>query len=291
MRTRIPSLSVLSTMTLLAMTACVPARADWGAGWAVDDVWDDGRAEIAYYDAVRVIYGEPRTYEAVAITVKEPFDRDALVKVDGTPGEAALAVLKLNVVRDIPTESYPYRMMTSVYVERARPERLLKATNGSHEWCGNTWQALRVADGRARYEWQSYFEGEADGSQEIGPLEGTLLSDQLLLVLRGLAPRDGLERRLSLLPSIADTRGGPLRASDARLRVVGRESLTVPAGTFDAWRLRIDGGPQPATWWIRAGGSGIVLKVEADDGERLELRRAERRAYWNPDAPSRPWPG
>ena len=43
--------------------------------------------------------------------------------------------------------------------------------------------------------------------------------------------------------------------------VAGRESLTVPAGTFDAWRVNVTGN-EAATYWFAADGPHRLLKME-----------------------------
>ncbi len=44
------------------------------------------------------------------------------------------------------------------------------------------------------------------------------------------------------------------------LRVMGREALTVPAGTFDAWRVTYEGGEAPGVYWIEVAAPHRVLK-------------------------------
>jgi hypothetical protein len=259
------------------------ATSQISSAWATASVWDDGLAEVARYRASRVAEGALRDYEAVFITVKEDFDARELVKADPPYGvRPIVTVLKQNVVREIPTPNYDVRMMTSTFVERALPARLLKLTSGSHEWCGNTWKALRSRDGRATYEWASYFDGEGDGRQALELREGDLAEDQLALVLRGLTFREGVTLETRLLPSLATTRGGSPEWQDATIRVVGAESVTVPAGTFRTWRVEVRVGDGFITLWFDAAGTHPLIKQLSARGDTLELTRLERRAYWSP---------
>lgn len=57
------------------------------------------------------------------------------------------------------------------------------------------------------------------------------------------------------------------------LRVVGQESLTVPAGTFTAYRVEYTGGDAPGTYWIEAAVPHRVLKF-GPAGAPLEFVRA-----------------
>jgi len=251
------------------------------ASWAEDPVWDDGLAEVAVYEASRPIYGVPRPYEAILLTVKEDFDANKLIKADPPFGERAVfTVLKQNAVREIGTPNYDYRIMTSTFVERGDPTRLVKLTSGSHEWCGNTWKAIRKRDGGLVYDWSSYFDGEGDGSQVLEVGSGDLLEDQLPLVLRGLEFREGLAFEFRLLPGMANTHAGPERWVPATLRVVERQTVEVPVGSIDAWRVDVGVAGRTASYWFDVDGTHALVRVESPGGDSLRLKSIERRAYW-----------
>ena len=48
---------------------------------------------------------------------------------------------------------------------------------------------------------------------------------------------------------------------NAPYRVTGIEDVTVPAGTFRAFRVEM-GGPQPQTVWAREAAPHVLLRVE-----------------------------
>ena len=249
--------------------------------WAGDPIWDDGLSEVAVYQASRVIYGAPRDYEAVLLTVKEDFDGNKLVKADPPYEDRPIVtVLKQNAVREIATPNYDYRIMTSTFVEREDPTRLVKLTSGSHEWCGNTWKAVRAQDGRVVYDWSSYFDGEADGFQTLELRPGDMLEDQLPLTLRGLEFRPGLTFDARLLPSMANTHAGRVRLREATILVEDLETLEVPAGRFQAWRVEVISDDRSATYWFDSAGTHPLVALESSDGDTLELKHIERRAYW-----------
>jgi len=251
------------------------------AAWADDPIWDDGLAEVAVYEASRPIYGAPRPYEAILLTVKEDFDADKLVKADPPfGGRAIVTVLKQNAVREIATPNYDYRIMTSTFVELDDPTRLVKLTSGSHEWCGNTWKAIRRRDGGLVHDWSSYFDGEGDGSQllDVGP--GDLLEDQLPLALRGLQFREGLTFEFRMLPGMAHPHAGALRWVPASLRVVGRATVELPVGSIDTWRVEGEAAGQTASYWFDAVGTHALVQAESPGGDSLRLKQIERRAYW-----------
>ena len=280
----------LKTPVILAVALCLSAspipaeaaskRLPLSPSWSADPIWDDGLAEIATYEATRNLYGASRKYDAVLIVVKEEFDAQTLVKSD-RPGLAKVrTVFKLNAVRAIPTPNYDYRIMTSTFVDRDDPSQLVKLTSGSHEWCGNTWKAVRVQNGRASYDWSSYFDGEADGMQELGIRSGDLLEDQLPIVLRGLDWRPALIFNARLLPTFATSHAGPARWKQATFTVYGTEKLELPIGEVEAWKVVVDSGGRMSTWWFDTQGTHPLVQMIASDGNTLRLKKIERRAYW-----------
>jgi hypothetical protein len=48
------------------------------------------------------------------------------------------------------------------------------------------------------------------------------------------------------------------------LTVGEQESVTVPAGTFDAHRVRLEGGPTPVSFWVTAAPTQRVVKVSLE---------------------------
>ncbi len=45
-------------------------------------------------------------------------------------------------------------------------------------------------------------------------------------------------------------------------RVTAAEEVTVPAGTFPAYRVEVTGGPQPMTLYVRRDAPHILLRQE-----------------------------
>lgn len=252
------------------------------ARFAADPLWDDGKAEVARYAASRPVYGEERRYEAVLVTVKEDLDARTLVKAEPAgEARALLPVLKLNLIREIPTPNYDYRFLTSVFVERANPARLVRLTSGSQEWCGNTFKSVRARDRSVLYEWSSYFDGEAEGRQQLDLQAGNLLfEDQLPVTLRGLEFRDGLEIAVRLIASFATNRAGPLAPVESRLVVTGPLPLDLPAGRRSAWKVAGEAGDRSTALWFDRSPPHLLLRWETTLGDRLELLSVERRAYW-----------
>ncbi|MFQ5662237.1 MAG: hypothetical protein ACE5HL_00190 [Terriglobia bacterium] len=254
----------------------------YNPAWALAPLWDDGQAEVALYDARRPQYGKIESYQAVFIVVKEEFDRELHVKADPPlDAKPLLPVLKLNAVHSYWTKNYPYHFLLSVFVRRDAPASLVKLTLGSQEWCGNTFKEVKTWGSRPELVFHSYFDAQGDAARPLDLRPGDLLEDQLPLALRSLNFAPGLELRRRVLPSlISNNLGQPTEFVPATITVVGEESLTTPAGTFQAWKVKVQLGPLEQTWWFEKALPHTLLQMESSDGRAWRLKARSRKPYW-----------
>lgn len=100
--------------------------------------------------------------------------------------------------------------------------------------------------------------------RHLAPRFGPYISDAIAPVLLGATTLGTQwQARFSVL-------GWAVRDGDvsfpARLRVLGEERITVPAGTFDCWRVAIEASVGMQTYWVRkADGVGIRALLERDN--------------------------
>lgn len=283
---------------ILAWAASAPAAADpWSRVRMGPDfwkTWGDGKAELAAYDLTFPRYGEPRRGTAVAIFIPEAFSKTLRVKADqGKHPDADLVpVMKLNLVQDFPTGIYDYNLMTSVFTtlspDDGRPVGApFKVAFSAQEWCGQVFAELLFDAASIRMESRSYFDGDADRSARLDyPVDG-MSEDALLSWARGFAaPRlaPGERREVPMLTSLtfARTHHQPLAWRKAALsRAASPARVTVPAGSFDAdvYRAAIEGG---RSWTIHVERTAPfrVIRWESSDGEKGELIKSARLAYW-----------
>lgn len=257
--------------------------AGFSAAWATDPLWDDGRAEVAFYAARRPVYGRPTDYPATLIVVKEDLDAATLVKADPPyAGRALVPVLKLAADHRFDAPTMPYRFTLNAFVRREAPARLVKLVFGAQEWCGVTFKRLEAAGAAARLDFHSYFDGEASGTHAVDFAAGDLAEDQLPLALRSLEFAEGLEIGARILPTLASLRvPGPPAAVPARLRVAAAEAIRTGRGREEAWKVEVEFGPTRQTWWLARERPHAVLAMESSDGRRLRLERLTRAAYWS----------
>lgn len=262
---------------------------DFTSEWRDDRVWFDGKAECAVYDAVRVIYGKERKYQAKLFTNKEYASAESKTKSATNKGRA---VFKHHLREDAPTENYTYHFSTMVYVGTS-DLKSLKIDMGSQEDCGATFKQFINHAGTLNWAQFSYFpdEGRKEGSYE--PSNDLAYQDALSLVLRGYPFDEPRDVQVSLVPDQTNTHLTEARPLRAYITYVGKELVDLPVGKRAAHHLRVHydevepgvvhtGVPKMMHYWFDAGDDlrHILVKYSDDGGHTLELRSVERRAYW-----------
>jgi hypothetical protein len=262
----------------LAIVALALAGTAAGAGdpaWRLDPVWDDGKAELCAYEVQWRRYGELWPGSALLVLVKEPWAPDLDVKAD-RPRADGFDVLKLNHVRDVRTGIYTYHQMASVFLDRRRGD-LVKLATTSSEACGIT--TAVVADGRITTH--SYFDGQGDA---VASWPGGLPEDGLAALLRDFVGGEA-PSRLEVFPSLLGGHLPPLRPETWRLERRRRAAVEVPAGTFPAVELRLEGEAGWRRYAFSAEAPHPLLESESSDGTAYRLARCERIAYWEHHRP------
>jgi hypothetical protein len=279
-------ITLMSFSALSAVSAFKEAEAAAPDFWAH---WGDGQAELNSYRLVQPRYGETRTGTAVLIYVTEDLSDSLRVKAD--PGKHPAAdvypVMKLNAVRDFQTGIYDYNVMTSVFARVAAGWPVAKVSFSSQEWCGHVYHQLLPRGGRTAGVLHSYFDGEADGTEDLALPAGGVFQDALPILVRGwreslLEP--GGRRKVPYLPSLLRARLDhvPLAWGQATIeRAASPQAVRVPAGSFqaDVWTVRPDSGPS-ATYHVEAAPPFRLLRWTGSDGEEGSLVASERLAYW-----------
>lgn len=239
--------------------------------------WDDGKAEVARYDAVRTLYGKPRAYELVRIVVKEPFDPAAWVKAD-TARAGVLDALKLITSHDTPTgRAYRYRQQLVVRVARADARHLLDASMSSQEWCGNTFVRLLPGPKDVRRTVHSYWDGEAERSDTLP--RGIWLEDQLPLTLRSLDWAQQGELKVRLLPTTLSNRAPAGKPAEATIKRTGEETLAAAGTQYACDRIQVQVGKRTLEYWIARDGERPLVKFKDGTGQGT-LKSLTRTAYW-----------
>ncbi len=295
--------------TILLATAIVAATAiNWTAKGSAANIqpgavafdaafwqlWSDGQAELAAYDLTYPRYGETRRGTAVTIFVKEDFANSVRVKTNpGRPAADTFPVMKLNLVQDFPTGVYDYNMMASTFVALApvngRPAGTpTKVSFSSQEWCGHVYSQLLFDKTDIRQMLHSYFDGEADRTGTLDYPPAGVAEDALLFWARGMAEpalRPGESTERPLLASLEQSRllHRPLAWQSATFaRAAERETVTVPAGTFDTEVFTVEtrDPPRRITISVEHAAPHRVVRWTSSQGHRAELLGSKRLKYW-----------
>nr|MBC7614059.1 hypothetical protein [Pseudopedobacter sp.] len=244
--------------------------------WANNKLWYDGLSEVAIYDAQRTVYNKERNFEYTYITVAEDFNKKFRVKTDDYQRKDLYKVMKVNAFCKIETENYPYHYLTSMFFNFKQPWLMDKMTNGSQEWCGNTFKEYLADGNHYTLKYHSYFDGEGDGEKALPA--NLLIEDQLNYTLRSLNFKAGLKFGTKILESQISSKVGNLKVYDATISVedegkdiVGKKS----------WRviLKLD-NDKINTYYFDQAYPNILVKQETWDNRNLILKKSTRYAYW-----------
>ena len=244
--------------------------------WAMDKLWEDGLAEVAVYDAERVIYDRVRQFEYVQVTVKEEFNGQYNVKTDDYQRQDLFSVMKVNQFCRIETEQYPYHFLTSLFFRRESPASLYKLTTSSQEWCGNTFKAF-LDDGQQYVEtYNSYWDGQGAGQRKLR--RAVLFEDALPYTLRSLRFDAAATFKTSICELQQTSKAAPPTIYDAEIQVQNAVTGDTPE---PAWQVRVRLAPgKESTYWFAQKYPNVLLRQATWDGRNLRLKKVSRYAYW-----------
>ena len=252
--------------------------------WAMDAQWDQGVAEVAKYDAQRVVYGKPRDFEYVFILVKETFNEEFKVKTDDYQRNDLFDVMKVNKFCRIPTDNYPYHYLTSIFYKREQPSTVYKLTNTSQEWCGNTSKYFLDKGRKYAFGYNSYWDGQGIGEMTV---DGNIMfEDQLSHSLRALRFEDGLQFQQRVAESQVNSKASEPKIYDATFNVSKADGLQLQTDydmgqAPEVWKVSVQlDGEKTNTYWFSGSYPNILLKQESWDGRKLELKERYMDAYW-----------
>jgi hypothetical protein len=238
--------------------------------------WGDGKAEFNIYDAQIARYGIPRPTEVLHILVREPFDPKQLVKPDDPNRPDAIQVLKLNQILHVPTGLYVYQQMHSNFW-RVDNAHLLKFSLTSNDSCGNTFKEARRDGDRFAYEYHTYWDGMAGGTENVGLPANGYFYDELPWLVRTIdfsKPGAGFE--VQLAGTTINSKKDSFSFKPAKISFKSNEReigvAVEHANGTDHFILDRD-FPNLLREWTTA------------DGSRLKMKRSLKVDYWNYNKP------
>ncbi len=225
----------------------------------------------------------------------EDFSDTVRVKADPGqhPASDVYPVLKLNAIRHFQTGIYDYKVMTSTFARVAPGWPLAKVSLSSQEWCGNTYHQLLPRGGKVAGIFHSYFDGEADGVDDLPMPTGGVFEDALPILLRSWGGEYLKPGRTSTVPFLrslfhARLEHRPLVWGRATIgRAAAPSVVTAPAGRFlvTAWTIEAEGGVK-LTFEFEAKAPYRLVRLTGPNGEEAVLLGSTRLAYWKLNGPN-----
>lgn len=234
--------------------------------------WGDGKSEFNIYDAQIVREGQPRQCEVIHLLVREPFDSKQFVKPEGPPRPDSLAVLKLNQILHVPTGLYVCQQMHSNFW-RVDNAQLLKFSLTSNDSCGNSYKEGRRTGEAVAYEYRTYWDGMADGKENIAVPANGIFYDELPWRVRTLdfsKPTGTVE--LQIAGSTINSKKDALVFKPAKI------SFTSTERTIDVVVEHAGGKDK---FVLDHGGPYLLREWTAADGNHLKMKRNLKVDYWN----------
>lgn len=258
------------------------------AGYLGQNLWNDGKAEVAFYRAERDfdVHGNPdhRNFLMGTYLVKHDFDRlrQSKARADAS-GTNVVSAFKWSAFYEFESKnSYQYKY---AYVVNAAQANLapLKSSFTSYDWCSNQYRELSFRlDGKAKYLMRSDDYGNAEASFDAP--EGAYPAELVPLLVRALDFRSSSERSFTVL-----LESGATVAVTATLE--GRDRVRTEDGEREGERIRLayDGdfpavlsrrGEREETYWRSLEPDRALLAMESKS-YRMKLVELVRSPYWS----------
>ncbi|MDQ6764916.1 MAG: hypothetical protein M3Z22_02290 [Verrucomicrobiota bacterium] len=238
--------------------------------------WGDGKAEFNIYAAEIVRYGIARPCEVLHILVREPFDPKQLVKPEGAPRPEVIAVLKLNQVLNVPAGLELYQQMHSNFW-RVDNAQLLKFSLTSNDTCGNTYKEARRDGDHFAYDFRTYWDGMANGTENIASPANGYFYDELPWLVRTIDfTKPSTPFEIQLAGSAINSKKDTFTFQSAKV------SFTATERTIDVTVQHAAGADH---FLLDRDGPHLLREWKAADGSHLKMKRNLKVDYWNYNKP------
>ena len=260
-------------MTLIAFVVARGASAQFTPAFLQNDsYWANGKAEFDIYDAQIVREGQPRPCEVLHILVREPFDPKQWTKVDDWKRPGVVAVVKLNQILHVPTGIYVYQQMHSSFW-KIDNGLLLKWSLTSNDSFGNAFKEMRRFGEQLAFNWHTYWDGLADGSENITPPANGYFYDELPLRVRTINfSKPSGEFEIQLAPSVINSKKETIVFKPAKV------SFKLSERTID---VEVEHDPGKDHFVLDREFPYLLREWSAPDGSHLKLKQSLKIDYWN----------
>ena len=253
----------------------------------MSSLWDDGQAEVAFYQLRRSVnqYGEAEEQEFLvgSYLVKHDFDPKAEAKAD-EDARNRIPSFKYAIFYEFESGSYEYKRS---YVTNARQSDLhpLKTSFASFDWCSNQYREMSFSQGGSvDYLMRSDDYGNQRSTFDYEPR--SYPAAQIPLLVRALDFGVSDTASFGVLLESGET-----VAASAHL--AGSDSVATPTGPTEAERIVViyeSPIPSPLAeeadpseiYWRAMDPSRTLLRMEGSTGRyEMDLVEALRSPYWD----------
>lgn len=279
------------SITLLSLAGCAGSTAQetiqgaehFNDAWAMDAYWEQGTAEVAKYQAQRVVYQKARDFEYTLILVKETFNEEFNVKTDDYERDDLFDVMKVNKFARIPTDNYPYHYMTSLFFRREQPATVHKLVNTSQEWCGTTAKYFLNKGRNYTFGYNSYWDGQGVGETTVDG--GIMFEDQLSYSLRALNFANGLNFTARVAESQVSSKATKPILYEAKFTVSQAADFSLDTeydlGNASVWKVSVQlDSDKTNEYWFSGEYPNVMLRQTTWDGQELQLKEVYMDDYW-----------
>lgn len=243
--------------------------------WAMDRLWEDGKAEVATYEAERMVQGESRRFEHTFITVKEEFNQQYNVRTDSLQRKDIFPVMRISQIGSIPTDTYPYHFQTCLFFRRDQPVQLHKLTASAQEWGGTTFKAITDDGMQYVQAYNSYRDGQGTGERQLR--RTVLFEDALPYTLRSLRFEQLPRFQTDIYELQQTNQATPPVLYHAQVRTEDALTADTPE---PAWRVHVAlTGQKQNVYWFSKEYPNVLLRQTTWDGRTLRLKQVRRIAY------------
>jgi len=255
------------------------------ASYLTSEFWNDGQAEVAFYQVQRTRdqYGRENEQQFVAGTylVKHRFSPDRMSKeTDGS----GISSFKYALFYEIESGSYQYKRNWVVNARRS-DLRPYKQSFTSFDWCSNLYRELSFPpDGAIQVRKRSDDYGNRRDS--FAPQANSYPPAQIPLLVRGLD--FGTTDTLAFKVIVADS----TEHVAARAVREGVDTVDTDAGSFETERITVryesavpslvgEESAPAETYWRATEPDRRLVRMAAENGRyRMELVEHLRTPYW-----------
>ena len=207
--------------------------------------------------------------------MREPFDPKQSVKADDWKRPGVVQVLKMNQILHVPTGLYVYQQMHSNFW-RVDTSKLAKFSMTSNDSCGNTYKEARREGEKLVYEWRTYWDGMASGSEEIAPPANGYFYDELPWLVRTIDFRKPEPFEIQLAGSAINSKKDTFSFQPAKI------SFTT---TDRAIEVTIKHAAGSDVFNLDRDPPHLLREWKAADGSHLKMKRNLKVDYWNYNKP------